>query len=96
MMSQARDKFYELLCEQIADEGYEFKKSKGDFLKIKNDLNYTIQFSWDGRGGTTFLNGLTGIVEIPKIGKASKKLLAYELSAQVYQQQHKAVIVYRY
>lgn len=84
-MSQARDKFYEILCESIANEGYKFKKSKGFFEKINGNLKYLIQFYWDGRGGTTFLNGLSGIVELPEITKATKKLLAYELPVLVTQ-----------
>ncbi|MCC7244989.1 MAG: hypothetical protein IT269_04890 [Saprospiraceae bacterium] len=62
-----------------------FKKSTSVFEKTNNRLKYSILFSWDGRGGITFLNELSGIVEIPAIAKASHQLLAYTLPAQVNQ-----------
>ena len=84
-MSQARDKFYEILCNSIVKEGYQFKKSKGDFEKVNCGIKYSIQFSWDGRGGTTYLNGFTGLVSLHELGKITKKLLAYELPMYIAQ-----------
>lgn len=94
-MSEARNKFYELLCKEIANEGYQFKKSKGDFEKNESDLIKIIQFSWDGRGGTTYLNGLTGVVAVPEIAKASKSILAYELPMMVIQQRTNESKIYK-
>lgn len=84
-MSEVRDKFYKLLCYEIAGIGYQFKKSKGDFEKNESDLKKIIQFSWDGRGGITFLNGLNGVVAVPEIEKASKSILTYELPTRIFQ-----------
>lgn len=84
-MSLAKDKFFELLVPHIEALGYTFKKSKGSFEKVRGDLNYDILFSWDGRGGTTYLNNVMGKVHIPAIAKAIKKLIAIQYEAYVWQ-----------
>ena len=78
-MSQAKDIFFELLKPDIEALGYTFKKGKSNFVKAIGDLNYQIDFNWDGRGGTTYLNYVSGSVVMPCIGKASKQFLAYAL-----------------
>lgn len=83
-MSQVKDIFFELLVPAIEELGYKFKKSKGSFEKIEDDLCYSILFSWDGRGGTVFLNSVTGKVDIPAIAKANKKLLDIRYEAAIW------------
>lgn len=84
-MSQASELFYEYLIPQVESQGYVFKKSKKCFEKQYEELLYSILFSWDGRGGLTFLNGVNGTVSLPYVHKASKKILAYALDASMGQ-----------
>jgi hypothetical protein len=94
-MSKVRDKFYELLCNEIVGINYQFKKSKGCFEKNESDLKKIIQFSWDGRGGTTYLNGLSGVVAVPEIEKASKSILAYEIPMRIIQPRTEESKIYK-
>jgi hypothetical protein len=55
-MSDAKNKFYELLVPKIEALSFKFKKRKSFFVKIENDIEYKIAFHWDGRGGTTILD----------------------------------------
>lgn len=55
-MSEVKDIFFELLSPRIEALGFVYKKSKGSFIKTENDLNFTIGFRWDGRGGTSIIN----------------------------------------
>ena len=73
-MSVAKDIFYEMLTPDIEKLGYIFKKSKTQYVKSVGALDYQIDFSWDGRGGLTFLNCVTGQISMPFIKKASKKI----------------------
>jgi hypothetical protein len=47
-MSEAKDKFYEILVPKIEVYGFDYQKSKTTFVKIENDLEYQISFRWDG------------------------------------------------
>ena len=78
-MSQAKNVFFELLTPAIEELGYKFKKGKSNFVKSIGDLDYQINFNWDGRGGTTYLNYTSGDITMPCIKKASKQFLAHEL-----------------
>jgi hypothetical protein len=78
-MSRAKDIFYELLTPEIEPLGFSFKKSATKYIKSDNILDYEIYFSWDGRGGLTFLNYVSGMVSMPWIRKSSKLLLGTEL-----------------
>ena len=78
-MSQAKDIFFEILKPEIEKLGYKFKKSNSKFIKSIGDLSYQIDFNWDGRGGTTCLNYVSGSISLPFLKKASKQFLAYEL-----------------
>ena len=71
-MSEAKDIFYQLLTPEVEKLGYIFKKSKTQYVKSVGDLDYFIDFSWDGRGGVTFLNHVSGGISAPYIKKASK------------------------
>lgn len=84
-MSEVRKIFFELLNKSIENEGYLLKKTKGVFEKKNNNLLYSILFSWDGRGGTSYLNAVNGIISVPQIATITQKLLAYKLDASVYQ-----------
>jgi hypothetical protein len=57
-MSEAKNKFYEILVPKIEAFGFEYKKSKTTFTKIENGIEYQISFHWDGRGGTTMMNAI--------------------------------------
>ncbi len=70
-MSQQKDIFFQLLTPSIERLGYTFKKSKGIYVKTIGDLDYIIEFSWDGRGGATHLNCVFGTISMPSIIKAS-------------------------
>lgn len=85
-MSQAKDMFFELLTPSIEAMGYKFKKSKGSYDKFVGDVCYSIIFSWDGRGGTTFLNSVNGKVHIPAIAKAINKIMEIRYEAAVWQE----------
>ncbi len=74
-MSQQKDIFFQLLTPSIERLGYTFKKSKGIYVKTICDLDYIIEFSWDGRGGATHLNCVYGTISMPSIIKASKKII---------------------
>lgn len=87
-MSQAKDIFFELLTPNIEALGYSFKKSKGSFDKLCGELCYSIRFSWDGRGGTVYLNNVSGIVHIPAIAKANRKLIDIRYEAVVWQERN--------
>jgi hypothetical protein len=69
-MSEARDKFYELLAPAIEAKGYVFKKSKKQFVLTNGEAICTINFSWDGRGGTTYLNHINGEISFIYLSKA--------------------------
>jgi hypothetical protein len=69
-MSEARDKFFELLQPEIESTGYVFKKSKKQFIEIEGEAACTIDFSWDGRGGTTYLNYISGEISFKYIADA--------------------------
>jgi hypothetical protein len=73
-MSEAKDKFFELLVPRMEEKGFVFKKGKGAFNKVENGICYGIVFSWDGRGGTTLINNCWGEIEYLEISKAIKKL----------------------
>jgi hypothetical protein len=72
-MSAAKDKFYEILVPKIEDLGFQFKSSKFAFVKIENGLEYSINFRWDGRGGTTMLDMIELQVSDLEIQKDLKK-----------------------
>jgi hypothetical protein len=69
-MSEARDKFYELLAPHIEAKGYLYKKSKNQFVLTNGEAICTINFSWDGRGGTTYLNHINGEISFAYLAKA--------------------------
>lgn len=73
-MSEVKDKFYELFTPKMEVKGFTFKKSAGNFIKIQGDLQYTIHFKWDGRGGTSMIDWIDYFVTEPSIEKAYKKL----------------------
>jgi hypothetical protein len=73
-MSEAKDKFFELLIPRIEEKGFVFKKGKGTFNKVEKGISYSIVFSWDGRGGTTMINSCWGEIEYIEISKAIKNL----------------------
>lgn len=77
-MSEARDQFFELLAPKIEEKGYTFKKSKKNFILEEGNIISTIDFNWDGRGGTTYLNHVCGIIYIDYINKALKTILNYK------------------
>ena len=74
-MSQARDTFFEILCPKIESFGYVYNKSKCNFSKSLNNLNCSIEFSWDGRGGTTYLNHVGMKISCLYVAKSIKLLL---------------------
>ncbi len=74
-MSQARDTFYELLSPKLESLGYVFNKSKFNFSKSLNNLNCSIEFSWDGRGGTTYLNHVGIKISCLYVAKSLKVLV---------------------
>lgn len=69
-MSEAKDKFFELLVPGIEAKGYTFKKSKGQFTLSNGEAICTIEFNWDGRGGITFLNHISGSISFTYLSKA--------------------------
>jgi hypothetical protein len=73
MMSEVRDKFYELFVPKMEAKGFAFKKSTSNFIKIEGDLQHTIHFKWDGRGGVSIIDGIDYFVSKPTIGKSSKR-----------------------
>ncbi len=77
-MSQQKDIFFQLFTPTLERLGYVFKKSKGHFIKTIGDLDYLINFSWDGRGGATHLDSVSGQISMPSIKKASKKIIGRE------------------
>jgi hypothetical protein len=76
-MSEVRDLFFELLRPKVEALGYTFKKSKKHFELVQGDLQLRIDFSWDGRGGTTYLNHVTGNIWLIYVNKAIKQLFNY-------------------
>jgi hypothetical protein len=76
-MSEVRDLFFELLSPKVEAFGYTFKKSKKYFELVQGDIQLRIDFSWDGRGGTTYLNHVTGNIWLPYVNKAIKQLFNY-------------------
>ncbi len=74
-MCQARDTFFEILCPNIEPFGYVYNKSKRYFSKPLNNLNCSIEFSWDGRGGTTYLNHVGTKISCLYVAKSIKLLL---------------------
>ncbi len=72
-MSEAKDRFYEILAPKIVAHGFEFKKSKTIFIKIENGLEYEIGFRWDGRGGTTMMDAVEIKINDIAIQQAIKK-----------------------
>ena len=85
-MSQAKDIFFELITPKMEEFGFQFKKSKSCFEKTKGDLFFSIMFSWDGRGGTTYLNNVSSKVHIPKILKAARALTNIGFEACIWQE----------
>ena len=85
-MSQAKDIFFELITPKMEEFGFQFKKSKSCFEKTKGDLFFSIMFSWDGRGGTTYLNNVSSKVHIPKIMKAARALTNIGFEACIWQE----------
>ena len=73
-MSEIRDRFFELLSPTIEAEDFEFKKSKGCFVKTIGDLHHEISFRWDGRGGLVHLESIDLKINSISIEKAVKKL----------------------
>lgn len=69
-MSEARDKFFELLAPIIEAKGYTFKKSKKNFIVQYGEAICTIDFNWDGRGGTTYLNHFSCSISFNYLSKA--------------------------
>jgi hypothetical protein len=72
-MSEAKDKFYEILVPKIVAYGFEYKNSKTMFMKIENGLEYQINFHWDGRGGTTMMDAVGACINDTAIQQAIKK-----------------------
>lgn len=72
-MSEAKDKFYEILAPKIVAHGFEYKKSKTAFVKIENGIEYQINFRWDGRGGITMMDSVDVWVNDVAIQQAIKK-----------------------
>ena len=85
-MSQAKDIFFELITPKMEEFGFQLKKSKSCFEKTKGDLFFSIMFSWDGRGGTTYLNNVSSKVHIPKILKAARALTNIGFEACIWQE----------
>jgi hypothetical protein len=84
-MSQASDIFYDLLKPEIVNLGFQYKKGKKNaFEKKVDELTLSIYFSWDGRGGTTFLNFVSGCISVPYVKKASAKFTSLEYSADIW------------
>jgi hypothetical protein len=73
-MSEAKDKFYEILVPKIEAIGFQYKKSKSAFFRVEKELEYQIKFHWDGRGGTSILDSLWVTVNNLAIQKAEKIL----------------------
>lgn len=90
-MSQVRDTFYHLLAQKVEDKNYNLKKATGNFEKKAGHFKYIIQFSWDGRGGHTYLNGLIGVVKHDQIEKLTKNFLAYKIPIMVIQHKNQWV-----
>lgn len=77
-MSEARDKFFEILSPAINRSGFVFKKSKMNFVLQEGEIISNIDFNWDGRGGLTYLNHILGAIYISYINKTFKILLNYK------------------
>ena len=69
-MSEIKDTFYELLRPSLEAKGFEFKKSKEQFIKIENDVHHRLQFRWDGRGGASHLDEIIAIIYSIPVAKA--------------------------
>jgi hypothetical protein len=83
-MSEVKDKFYEILVPKIEAIGFQYKKSKSAFLKLENELEYQINFRWDGRGGTSMLDTVSVTVNNLMVQKMEKKLTGSGSSNAVY------------
>ena len=79
-MSQAKDILFSLLSPKITELGYKFVKSKNAFHKIKNGLHYSIDSSWDGRGGLTVINHFSGTIKFPEVEKITQKMFGFPLN----------------
>lgn len=77
-MSEARNKFFEALRKIIEPTGYVFQKTKKKFTLSEEPINFSIMFNWDGRGGLTYLNNVSGLIEINYVNKALKTVLNYK------------------
>lgn len=73
-MSEIKDKFYELLRPSLEAKGFEFKRSKEQFIKIENDVHQRLQFRWDGRGGASHLDEIIAIIYSIPVAKAYSKI----------------------
>lgn len=83
-MSEVRDTFFELLVPSIEEKGYAFKNSKKNFVLEQGEIISTIDFNWDGRGGTTYLNHISGTIYLAYIHKALKSILNYKQTYPIF------------
>jgi hypothetical protein len=74
-MSAVKDDFYTLFVPRMTALGFDYKKSKNAFIKIENGLSYTLNMRWDGRGGLTLIDHITGDINSVVIAQAVKKLV---------------------
>jgi hypothetical protein len=73
-MSLVRDKFFELLTPKLQELGYEYSKSKFSYKMTIKDQDYIIDFSWDGRGGTSIIRSIEGKVSYATLRKIDKAM----------------------
>ena len=74
-MSEARNKFYELLNPLIDPYGYRYKKSKYCYVKSIGQSIGCIEFIWDGRGGFTSLTNFSLKIYLDDVNKSLKKII---------------------
>jgi hypothetical protein len=64
--------FYELLVPKIVAYDFGYKSSKNMFVKRANNIEYKINFHWDGRGGTTMCDTIGMTITELEIEKSLK------------------------
>jgi hypothetical protein len=76
-MSEVKNDLMAILVPFFEKEGFKYRKSKNEFIKIENEISHKIAFQFDGRGGLSMVNNIYYSISVPEVQKAFKKITAY-------------------
>ena len=74
-MSKIRDELFGILSLYFSEKGFSFVKSKNQYKKVVDGIEYQFDFKIDGRGGLSVIDWINYSVSIVEIKKILKKIL---------------------